>query len=1072
MNPSPRYRYRLLLRACLAAFPVSLVFPLTSAIHAQTTYDWTGATSGNLSGTTTNYSPNGAPGATDIIRWNAASYTTAPTANANLTIGQLLFDAGNTGSLTFGSGANTLTLNGVSGVGIQLNSGSGVVSTGSAKFALGANQTWLNNSANTFTVGGTVNLSTNALTIDGSGTSTLNGIISGTGSITKTGTGLLTLNATNTYSGGTTISAGTVRITNASALGNSSGAVSVASGATLDLRSQTVTNTNALTLNGTGVNSGGALTNTGSAAASYAGLVTLGSDSSIISSGTSGVGLTLGNTGTITGSGYNLTVGGTSASAIASVIGTGSGGLIKQDTGTLTLSGANTYTGNTTINGGGITLSGAGAINSASALILSGTLTDSQTAGSTQTFASTTLNLGYSSIVNATASNVVNLQTTTRNAGAMFNVTLGGATNTSLAVDSTGILGTWASTDSGTSLKYAAGGSGGAVTAYTGTSIGVASITSSGNTSNYDVSAVGTLGTGASVNTLRYTGGAGTIAGALTANGLMNAGSGLLTYSGAITIGADKELVITSNTQGVTISGVIADNAGGISSLVYGGPSAGILTLNANNTYTGTTTVASGTLQLGSGATTGAVSGNIVVASGATLKLEHNNAWTVSNDISGGGILFKSNGSGIATLSGNNTYTGGTNLNAGTLLISGSNNLGTGTLTINQGTRFGSADSSSKTISNLANISAVGNTQSVTFGAVQTTGTNTGDLVFTNTGSSIAPNGTGTIIVTNSTSVTFNQVFTNGAAAGVINKTGSGTLVLNGVSTYTGATLVRAGTLVAGTNSLSGSAGAFGLATSAITLADASSTATDNVALMINGAYNVGRALTVNSNNSSGTTTIGGTNAAATTATYSGGITLNRDVALTSQTGGAITDFTGVISESGGARSVVINGGTNAGTVRISGANTYTGTTTVSSGTLALGASNVFANTSNFVLGGATFAAGTFSDSVGTLSLTGNSSITLGSGGTLAFDDSHLLNWGGNTLSITGSFVDGVSIRFGLDNTGLDAAQLALITINGGAASINSLGYLVSSVPEPSTYALLGGALSLGVAAIQRRKRL
>jgi hypothetical protein len=122
--------------------------------------NWLGTTNGNMSGTGTNWSGGTVPTATDIARWNAATYTTAPTANATMTLSQLLFGSSN-GGVTFGSGSSTLTLNASSGTGIQLDSGSGAVSTGSAKFALGGDQVWLNNSANAFIVAGTI---TNAST--------------------------------------------------------------------------------------------------------------------------------------------------------------------------------------------------------------------------------------------------------------------------------------------------------------------------------------------------------------------------------------------------------------------------------------------------------------------------------------------------------------------------------------------------------------------------------------------------------------------------------------------------------------------------------------------------------------------------------------------------------------------------------------------------------------------------------------------------------------------------------------------------------------------------------------------
>ena len=68
------------------------------------------------------------------------------------------------------------------------------------------------------------------------------------------------------------------------------------------------------------------------------------------------------------------------------------------------------------------------------------------------------------------------------------------------------------------------------------------------------------------------------------------------------------------------------------------------------------------------------------------------------------------------------------------------------------------------------------------------------------------------------------------------------------------------------------------------------------------------------------------------------------------------------------------------GTLTLGGANTYTGTTTITEGTLRLGASNVIANTSNVVLNGGTLATGGISDTVGSLTVSASSVIDMGAG--------------------------------------------------------------------------------------------
>ena len=112
---------------------------------------------------------------------------------------------------------------------------------------------------------------------------------------------------------------------------------------------------------------------------------------------------------------------------------------------------------------------------------------------------------------------------------------------------------------------------------------------------------------------------------------------------------------------------------------------AGTLVLAANNTYAGTTTVSSGTLQIGSG-TAGSVAGAIV--NDASLVFDRSNDLTQSGVISGSGSLTK-RGAGTLTLSGANTYTGGTTLAAGTLLINGNNAGAAGAVSVATGATLG-----------------------------------------------------------------------------------------------------------------------------------------------------------------------------------------------------------------------------------------------------------------------------------------------------------------------------------------------------------------------------------------------
>jgi autotransporter-associated beta strand protein len=141
---------------------------------------------------------------------------------------------------------------------------------------------------------------------------------------------------------------------------------------------------------------------------------------------------------------------------------------------------------------------------------------------------------------------------------------------------------------------------------------------------------------------------------------------------------------------------------------------------------------------------------------------------------------------------------------------------------------------------------------------------------------------------------------------------------------------------------------------------------------------------------------------------------------------------------------------TGLGTQVLSGPNTYTGATLINAGTLALGANDVLPATA-ISIADATLDAATFADTVGTLDLTGPATINLGTDGKIALAASNLIDWSdgsvqGGTLTITGTFISGSSLRFGTNNTGLTAGQLARITATGfGAFALDPDGYLTAN---------------------------
>ena len=214
---------------------------------------------------------------------------------------------------------------------------------------------------------GNITLGSGALTAGADNTSTtFSGVISGTGSLTKSGSGTLVLSGADTYSGATTVSAGVLNIQNNTALGTTTGGVTVASGAALQIQNGITVTGKTLTLSGTGVSNDGALRNvTGNS--TWTGAVVLGAASRINSdAGT----LTL--SGNISGNGQKLSVGGAGNTVISGAIATTTGSLTKDGTGTVVLAGSNTYTGGTNINAGTLTLGANNAVPNGPVAVASG----------------------------------------------------------------------------------------------------------------------------------------------------------------------------------------------------------------------------------------------------------------------------------------------------------------------------------------------------------------------------------------------------------------------------------------------------------------------------------------------------------------------------------------------------------------------------------------------------------------------------------------------------------------------------------------------------------------------------
>ncbi len=209
---------------------------------------------------------------------------------------------------------------------------------------------------------------TGATTVDTrSNVLTMSGVVSGSGSLTKAGAGELVLSSVNTYSGSTTISAGTLTTGTANALsaatdvivnngaifnlaGNNQTIGSLAGGGTTYLGAATLTTgaSNASTTYDGVISGTGALVKSGS------GTMTLTGGNTYTGGTTVSAGTLAGNTTSLQGNIvnnaaviFNQNTAGTYSSVMS-----GTGSLTKTGSDTLTLTGANTYTGGTTVSAG------------------------------------------------------------------------------------------------------------------------------------------------------------------------------------------------------------------------------------------------------------------------------------------------------------------------------------------------------------------------------------------------------------------------------------------------------------------------------------------------------------------------------------------------------------------------------------------------------------------------------------------------------------------------------------------------------------------------------------------------
>jgi fibronectin-binding autotransporter adhesin len=148
--------------------------------------------------------------------------------------------------------------------------------------------------------------------------------------------------------------------------------------------------------------------------------------------------------------------------------------------------------------------------------------------------------------------------------------------------------------------------------------------------------------------------------------GTLQIGEGATTGSLVATTVTNNAVLLFNRSDNIGYGAGIISGTGAV-----GQVGSGRLTFTSNNTYSGVTTIGSGsTLQLGNGGAAGAISNASSVANAGTLVFNRNNAYQYDGAISGVGGVVQA-GTGTTILGGNNAYTGATSVAAGTLVVTG-----------------------------------------------------------------------------------------------------------------------------------------------------------------------------------------------------------------------------------------------------------------------------------------------------------------------------------------------------------------------------------------------------------------
>lgn len=554
--------------------------------------------------------------------------------------------------------------------------------------------------------------------------------------------------------------------------------------------------------------------------AGTSGLTKEGAGSLLLTAANTYTGATVVNAGTLTISGTNAVTTG-----------------VQVNGGTLVLNAGNAFTGTSTIQPGGTLVAGiAGALGNSSALTVAGTLNLKATTGGDITYGGMTTVLGGGTInvdllsagvadTNITSTRILNGNfsgfTGTLNVGPSTGLSGGkiqfnGLDNAALTVDVKPNATVYVSTATTKTASIILNGGD------TGETLGQLRI-EGGGTWTGPVSLAGPL-TGTNDAYLGSNSGNGTVSGIVSESG----GSRVLTKGGAGNLIVTGDNTFTGGAQVLagTLSVPAINNTGVAGPLGTGSTiSIGIGGTGASLNYTGTGETTDRVINL-SGTTGGATitqsgaSGNLAFTSNPTVTGVGTKTLTLNGSTAGTGELagqiidnsgadltqVAKNGTGTWTLSGNNLYTGGTNVTGGVLILGSADALGsviTGTtqsgaselrltgglvtaaepLTIN-----GGGISNQGALRNFSGDNTYSGT--ITMAAQSRINSDAGTLTL---GASPAVNGAFNLVVGGAGNTTIGTALSNGT--GGLIKDGAGTLTLGGTNLFTGATQANGGVL-------------------------------------------------------------------------------------------------------------------------------------------------------------------------------------------------------------------------------------------------------------------------------------